>query len=149
MSITVRAIDLRALQFVASEDLRATALYLLRLQRQRIESGIGQDGAPMRPYTPEYAEYRREKGRTTDKRTLLFTSAMLAARQLKEITKTRAVIGWSDAVQILKALGNQARTPFVKATPDEIQKVSAFLKDRARKRLKTEQARLRAAKGKP
>lgn len=146
MSVRVSAIDLRALVLVDAAMMRDVALYVMRLQEQRLEKGIGSSGSPMKAYSPGYAEVRREAGRTTDRRTLTWSGRMKGARNVREVTNRRAVIGWPPGEEAIKALGNQRRTPFVKPTPDETRKASAYLRDLIRKKARSEQARLRAAK---
>ena len=116
--------------------MRRAALYLLRLQAERLEAGLGSNNAALKPYSKGYAAYRASKGRSTDKRTLTFTGRMKAARGVKAVTDKTAVIGWPAGEEAAKALGNQRRTPFVRATPDEIKKVTEFIRAELRRKVR-------------
>lgn len=146
MSIRVRAVDLKGMKLVDADIMRKAGMYLLRLQAQRVMRGEGSNGAPMKPYSPGYAAYRQEKGRPTDRRTLLFSGNMWRARNTKDVTATKVTIGWPANIEAIKALGNEARTPFVKATPEEIRLVTEFIRERIKEKVKAELARLRASK---
>lgn len=126
--IRVKVKDLSNLQVITEKAMERAGQYLLRLQQQRLEQGIGSDGSPMRAYSEDYAEFRREKGRATDRRTLTFTGLMRNRRKVIKVTRTSVTIGWPAGDEAAKARGNDARTPFIRATEEERTKVAAMLK---------------------
>lgn len=67
-------------------------------------------------------------GRVIDRRTLTFTGRMKAARGIKAVEKNSVVIGWPAGEEATKALGNERRHPWIKATPDERAQLAAFVK---------------------
>lgn len=92
----------------------------LRISRERIESGIGSSGDAMPPYSAAYAKKRGATGRDVAVRTLVFTGAMLAARRILSLDDDSVLVGFPDGTEEAdKARGNEARTPFLKPTPDE------------------------------
>lgn len=111
-----RQLDPKALQKI----LKRAAFRLLRDMRIRVESkGIGSSGKPMRLYSPSYAQKRAKAGRTTDKRTLSFSSVMLGARKVTTSGAGKVRIGWAPGKQAEKALSNELRTPWTQPTKKE------------------------------
>lgn len=139
--VTVRVLNLGALaKFVTKEDMQAAAEYMLKLQAERVAQGIGQRGKPMKRLSKDYAE-EEGKGRV---RTLKRTGKMLDSRGVLDATEKRATIGFQNAEKYYYV--NQARSPFVKATKEERQKLAEFLAARVKKRLRENLASARATK---
>lgn len=188
MAITVKIINLSRFKLTDKAIMRELGQTALRLSRERIEAGIGSDGAPMRApasvkdinirgtYSQAWSDIRQygEKrqrystvegqkvglltktgrrsfgkfggGRTVDIRTLVFTGRMIAARFIKTVTATTALISFRGA-EVKKAEGNQLRTPFVKLTPSERADIVQMARELIAAKLRNQQAAERAAKG--
>lgn len=125
--IEVTAIDISKIELFSPDLLKRSAQFLLRLQSQRLDSGVGSNGSKMPAYSERYAEFRREKGRVADRRTLTFTGAMLAGRRVTEQTKTAVRLGWvSGTSEAKKAEYNDDMYAFAAPTDAERKQVIAF-----------------------
>lgn len=94
----------------------------------RLDNGMGLDDKKMKPYSPEYAEKRRERGERTDVRNLVQSGRMRGAMAMQGVEKTAtgaiATIGFSDARARLLAFYNQQRTPFFGVSDEDATKLN-------------------------
>ncbi len=88
-----------------------TAEFLLGLIRKRTQKGKDVDGKSFRPYTPEYKEFRRQKGRQVQFPDLNFSGQMLSNMTQKASPK-QAILFFANKFQNVKAVGNQKKRPF-------------------------------------
>lgn len=116
---------------------RMAARHMIRIQRERIEAGIGSSGRQMPPYSPGYALQRRRSGRQASVRTLVWTGQMLGSRRIIKLSARGANIGWRPGFQAEKATSNQAIAPFTAPTPDERKALIQFLIRRIKKGVRT------------
>lgn len=147
MSVTMKSVDLGRLKITPGKKVMAQlgASFLVD-SRRRIEAGIGSSGKAMRAYTPAYAKIRAKAGRVVDHRTLVFSDRMLSARGVKATTDTSVTIGWGPGEESLKALGNEARTPFVAPTSAERKALIARVKSLVKSKIAADLAAARATK---
>jgi len=144
MAITVRVLNLGKLaQFVTKADMLAAGEFANRLQKERIARGGGTRG-PMKPYDPEYAEERHKEGLPTSTRTLRRTGKMLDSRGVTSATDRRVTVGFRSPEPYFYA--QQKATPFVKTTKEERKRITEFVKQRIKDRLKKTLADARAEK---
>ena len=109
------------------DALQKTAFFGSNLIATRTQAGFGIKGM-MAAYTPEYAEFRRKKGRGIDV-DLNFTGQMWAS-----LTAVRnrgyAEIRFSDALGNRKAYFNNKRRPFFGFNAEETKRLVEFMKKR-------------------
>lgn len=128
----IKALSEKEVNKVAEKSARS----LIRMQNQRIQSGIGSDGKAMKPYSPKYAAKRAATGRAVDKRTLHYTGQMLLSRIVLRVKSGAAQIGWKPGKQAEKAAGNEKRTPFTGATQAERSKLLEFIRRTVKETIK-------------
>lgn len=117
---------------VRKKILQQTARKLLRTMRVRVETqGRGTDGKVMtykgRFYSPDYAERRRESGRTTDRRILSWTAKMHGERRIKKTTEDWVLIGWGPGKSAEKASGQERMVRWIKPTKAEMIKTKRIM----------------------
>ena len=104
-------------------------------ERRRAKEGKGVDDQPMKDYSPQYAEQKRESGRQADVRDLTVTGRMLRSRVAEKPVRVgdshEVTLTFSDARSKLVAGANQQRTPFFGVSPRDEQ----VLQDVAEKEL--------------
>lgn len=147
MPITVRAIDLTRLKLTTPAIMKQIGQTFLRLSRERIEAGVGSDGAPMPLYSPRYEKFRADHGRDVNRRTLVYTGKMLLARKVQNPRANSVEINFTAERD--KAQGNEDRTPFVNATRAEREDLKVMAKQQIDANIAAQQAKLRAEKGEP
>lgn len=98
------------------------AMFLIK---QRIAKGEGLRG-PFKPYTPAYARFRKDAGRSTDKVNLFFTGRMIGGMQV-DATDTKAEVFFLGE-EALKAMGHHYRKrPFFALKKDELDRIRDYL----------------------
>jgi len=122
-------------------DMRAVGKYILAVQARRIARGEGSTGRKMKRYSKAYRKARAAAGLPTDIRTLRLTGSMLEGRSVTEVDNRKARIGFPGAPRYFHI--NQARTPFVKATDEEMGLARAFLRRVIRERVRKDLASAR------
>lgn len=88
---------------------RLTSLSML-LIKKRTAKGVDVEGNPFAPYSPAYALFLDEKGRSSDVN-LFFRGHMLASMTARNESETRATIFFSDSRQAAKAHGHHVGNP--------------------------------------
>jgi hypothetical protein len=88
-----------------------TAEFLLGRIRNRTQKGKDADEIPFKPYTSQYKEFRREKGRQVRFPDLNFSGQMLSNMTQKSNTKN-ATLFFASKFQNAKAVGNQKKRKF-------------------------------------
>jgi hypothetical protein len=71
------------------------AITIIREETQK--KGIDENGRKFKPYTEEYAAFRKEEGRQSKRPDLTFTGAMLNNMIVVEATKESVTIGFLDS----------------------------------------------------
>lgn len=96
----------------------------------RTRKGLDVDGASFIPYTPKYAEYKKNKGRKTSPVDLTFSGNMLASIQTK-VEKTlqgaTGTIFFGSALEAAKARGNQERRKFFGLSDEQVARIKKKL----------------------
>ena len=87
-----------------------TAEFLLGRIRNRTQKGKDADGIPFRPYTSQYKEFRREKGRQVRFPDLNFSGQMLSG--MVQRSNSKQAVLFFQKFQNIKAVGNQKKRPF-------------------------------------
>lgn len=103
-----------------------TALYGNSIIKRRTQKGQGIAGA-FKPYSPDYAMFRREKGRQVSPVNLEFTGKMLSAMQAFK-GRGFAEISFTRAAEAKKAFFNNQRRPFFGFNQNEKRKLVDFFK---------------------
>ena len=88
-----------------------TAEFLLGLIKHRTQKGKDADGIPFARYSPEYKEFRRERGRQVRFPDLNFSGQMLSNMTQKSDSK-QAILFFANKFQNAKAVGNQNKRKF-------------------------------------
>ena len=105
------------------QALLLTAIKGSNIIKERTKKGEGYKGA-FAEYSDRYAEFRREKGRSTIPN-LLFSGTMLG-NMTQMANSNQAVIYFSRAAEAKKAAMNNDIRPFMGFTRAESQELSAF-----------------------
>lgn len=98
------ALDLIAETLAGTELPAKLGAFLTLAIKERTKKGLDVYGASFAPYTQRYARYRVSKGRGT-RPNLLWSGTMLAALTFT-VEAGQVVLGFMDATQEAKALGN-------------------------------------------
>ena len=89
-----------------------TAEFLIGLIRKRTQKGKDADGISFKnKYTPQYKEFRRQKGRQVQFPDLNFSGQMLS-NMTQKATPKQAILFFANKFQNVKAVGNQKKRPF-------------------------------------
>lgn len=83
-------------------ELASLAMYRIKTRTKRGEDMFGQAFAP---YSEEWEEVRREKGRQTDHVDLVFDGNMFAA-MTPQVEGGAGVVGWTSRFEAMKAMGH-------------------------------------------
>jgi len=95
---------------LVKKALSATAEFLIFLIKQKTKKGIDVDGIPFVSYTPEYKEFRQDKGFGT-KPDLYFSGNMIS-NIVHKATSSSANIFFASKFENTKALQNQSKRKF-------------------------------------
>ena len=106
------------------------AQYALAIIRLRIAKGIGAEDRQMKPYTPEYAEKKQQLGRRAEIRDLTLTGRMLGGLHVAKKGPKLAAIEFADARSKVLALSNQRVDPWFGLSPQDQEKVRAYVEQR-------------------
>ena len=102
------------------------ALAHIKAIKDRTTEGIGLRGA-FRPYSQEYAQFRRDKGHSTSVN-LFFSGKMLSDLAVVSLNSDRAVVSFNRASERAKAEANQRTRPFMGIKPEEQQNILRIFK---------------------
>jgi len=100
---------------------------------RRTLKGLDFQGRNFAPYTPEYAEFRRQEGRPL-RPDLNFTGQMLGAMTI-EASPSRGRIFFTRTAEGTKALGNDKKRPFFAISRKDEVKIAEIFVDRLLKEL--------------
>lgn len=113
----------------AVDQVASEAIALMRL---RVQRGINANDGPMDPYSPEYAKWRKSKGRQVNVRDLLFTGRMLGDLHVMRVEKNSK--GWNATIGFASARGrnlaqiHQIRDNFFGFSPSDVKVIERLLK---------------------
>lgn len=98
--------------------LKVAALGQVREVKTRTKKGIGLKGL-FKPYSSEYSEYKRSKGRSSNTPNLLLSGRMLADIGVVKSTPFESIISFHKKTERDKAEGNHRSRPFMGITAEE------------------------------
>lgn len=88
--IIIRLPDLDDMKGLFKRPLQAAAVAAVSTIQRRTARGIDANGSPFRPYTPAYAEKKRESGRSASPPDLTLTGQMVRSLKVKSATNSGA-----------------------------------------------------------
>lgn len=104
-----------------------TAQQGINIIQERTDRGLGFRGR-FAPYTPDYAEFRKKRGRQVSPVNLNFTGRMLGSMSARRLGLGSYRIYFARAQEAAKASGNQRKRKFFGFNTKEKKQLGAFFR---------------------
>jgi hypothetical protein len=111
-----------------TKALSVTAQQGINIILDRTAKGYSWTGQSFKPYTPQYAAFRSERGHSTSPN-LYFNGNMLGS-MTHEVRRDEAIIFFARAEEAAKASGNNRSRPFFNFNDQERRKLSQIFRRR-------------------
>ena len=94
---------------------------------RRTAKGVDVNGQSFRPYHPDYAEYRKDKGRRVDIVDLNFTGKMYASLTHDVISENEVMLYFAGDPQAEKAQHNNPKRQFFALSQEEMDELAELI----------------------